>query len=220
MQADKQDARDRVLTDEELRGIWKACEQRDGSPIHHAGDNSMSSPALGVTFCAIVQLLMLTGMRRSECASLEAKFFKGDLCTLPSALCKNAREHCFPIGDFSKRLLAPFVAASPSGLLFVARGSTDRPFSGWSKSKAALDSLSGITDWTLHDLRRTYRTIHARIGTPPHIAERLVNHVSSRSEVEAIYDRFNYLEPMRAAVQNFENFFGKTVMANHAAATD
>jgi integrase len=198
-------ARSRVLTDQELRSIWQACTG--------VGDHGR----LPRSFAAIVCLLMLTGMRRSECAGLEAKFFRGDLCTLPSALCKNGREHCFPIGDFSKRLLAPFVAAAPSGYLFAARGNTDRPFSGWSKTKAALDSASATTDWTLHDLRRTYRTIHARIGTPPHIAERLVNHVSSRSEVEAIYDRFNYLEPMRVAARNFEDFFGKTIMANHAA---
>jgi integrase len=220
MQADKQDARARVLTDEELAKIWRACEPRGGYPTSPAGDRSISSLALPANFCAIVQLLMLTGMRRSECAALEARYLREDLCTLPSALCKNGREHSFPIGGFSKRLLAPFVAASPSGFLFAARGHTDRPFSGWSKSKAALDSVSATTDWTLHDLRRTYRTIHARIGTPPHIAERLVNHVSSRSEVEAIYDRHNYLEPMRVAVRNFEDFFGKMVMGNHAAVPD
>ncbi|MFZ0778095.1 MAG: hypothetical protein WAM74_16525, partial [Xanthobacteraceae bacterium] len=46
----------------------------------------------------------------------------------------------------------------------------DRPFSGWSKYKNELsDRLSG---WTLHDLRRTYRSIHGQ--TPAEIA-----HVSS-----------------------------------------
>jgi hypothetical protein len=64
----------------------------------------------------------------------------------------------------------------------------DKPFNGWSK-KPALDKLSAITDWTLHDLRRTFRTIHAQIGTPPHIAERIINHVSSRSELEEIYNQ-------------------------------
>jgi integrase len=220
MQADKHDARARVLTDEELGEIWSACELRGEPSAGHAGDRSIPSPVLPANFCAIVQLLMLTGMRRSECAALEARYFREDLCTLPSALCKNAHEHSFPIGDFSKRLLAPFAAASPSGYLFAARGHTDRPFSGWSKAKSALDSATGITDWTLHDLRRTYRTIHARIGTPPHIAERLVNHVSSRSEVEAIYDRFNYLEPMRIAVRNFDDFIGKLISGNHAAISD
>jgi hypothetical protein len=54
------------------------------------------------------------------------------------------------------------------------------------------------------DLRRTYRTTHAKIGTPPHIAERLVNHVSVTSPVSKIYDRYSYLPEMRKAVEAYE----------------
>ena len=66
--------------------------------------------------------------------------------------------------------------------------------------------MCGVRNRTLHDLRRTYRTIHAKIGTPPHIAERLVNHVSARSEMENVYDRHTYLPEMRLAVENYEKF--------------
>jgi hypothetical protein len=67
-----------------------------------------------------------------------------------------------------------------------------------------MDEVVKIPHWTLHDLRRTYRTIHAQIGTPPHIAERLINHVSHRSEVEKIYDQYTYLPEMRAACRAYE----------------
>ncbi len=118
---------------------------------------------------------------------------------------KNGREHAFPLGSSAQQILKHCV--SGSHFIFPARGSDGlKPFNGWSKSKVALDKLTGLTNWTLHDVRRTYRTIHARIGTPPHIAERLVNHVSSRSAMEEIYDRHTYLDEMRKAVDSFDSY--------------
>ena len=78
----------------------------------------------------------------------------------------------------------------------------DFPFSGWSKSKKELDKLCGVKGWTLHDLRRTYRSIHGKIGTPPHIAERLVNHISAQTEMERTYDRYAYLSEMQRGGRN------------------
>ena len=76
------------------------------------------------------------------------------------------------------------------------------PFNGWSKSKAAFDRLHSVTHWTLHDLRRSFRTIHAQIGTPPHIAERLLNHI--QPGLIETYDRHAYLPEMRAAMLAYE----------------
>ena len=61
--------------------------------------------------------------------------------------------------------------------------------------------------WTLHDLRRTFSTIHARIGTAPHVTEAILNHkTGTRSPIQRIYDRHTYLPEMRVAMSNFENF--------------
>ncbi len=81
-------------------------------------------------------------------------------------ICKMFFRWALVQGLASKTL--PETRSNTPTLLFPARG-TDRPFNGWSKSKAALDQLSGVKNWTLHDLRRTFRTIHGRIGnTTPH----------------------------------------------------
>ncbi|MFI4960306.1 MAG: hypothetical protein ACHP82_02495 [Hyphomicrobiales bacterium] len=66
------------------------------------------------------------------------------------------------------------------------------------------DKHCPVTDWTLHDLRRTFRTMHAKIGTPPHIAERLVNHVGATSTVEKIYDRYTYMPEMKLAIKKYD----------------
>ena len=66
--------------------------------------------------------------------------------------------------------------------------------------------------WTLHDLRRTYRSIHGQIGILPTIAERLINHAAAvQTDVEAIYDRWHYLPQMRQAVLAFEEHFKSLV---------
>lgn len=145
-------------------------------------------------------------VRRAKAKKSRNEVLSQSLLTIPSIVTKNRRDHAIPLGFLASDIVAKQVAGNTTPLLFPARGSQSTPYNGWSKSKAALDRMSGVTDWTLHDIRRTYRTIHARIGTPPHIAERLVNHVSSRSTVEQIYDRHSYLSEMRKAVDSYEKF--------------
>ena len=60
--------------------------------------------------------------------------------------------------------------------------------------------------WTLHDLRRTFRTNLGRLKVRPDIAERLVNHVSARTEMEETYDLYTYLPEMREAMEKWEHF--------------
>jgi len=74
----------------------------------------------------------------------------------------------------------------------------------WGKTKATLDELCGVTAWTLHDIRRIFRTNLGRLGVVPHIAERVVNHVSARSDMERTYDLHRYLPEMRDAIEKWE----------------
>lgn len=180
----KQQSRERVLADEELKKIWCAADQIGG---HHG---------------AIVKLLMLTGQRRGEIAALRREWISGDEIKLPREICKNGREHTIPIPRLASALVSGRIAA---GSLFPARGATDQPYNGWGKAKMIFDEKCGVTDWTLHDLRRTFSTIHARIGTPPHITERLLNHqVGTLTPIAKIYNRYSYMDEMRGAMFNYE----------------
>lgn len=186
-------SRVRVLSIEELKSIWEAT----------------ADPAI---FHFIVRLLILSGQRPREIAALHTDYLAEDTINLPGSLCKNGRDHAFPIGLLSANVLSA-IRPNSSGLLFPARGMPEQPFNGWSKSKAALDQALGdkVAPWQLRDIRRTFRTIHAQIGTPPHIAERLINHVSSTSEIEKIYDRFTYMPEMKLAVEKYEGYLSKMV---------
>jgi integrase len=125
-----------------------------------------------------------------------------DLITLPPEITKNNTQHVLP------NLISNYLELIPktNGYLFPSStGGT--PFSAWSKSKTALDALSGVSGYVLHDLRRTFSTNHARIGTSPHVTEAILNHKTGvRSPLQRIYDRHTYLPEMRQALANHDAF--------------
>ena len=164
--------RERTLTDEELRGIWRALPSN--------------------TYGGVVKLLILTGQRRNQIACLRKQWLSRTELVFPAKIMKGKEQHTIP--------------ATP----LVASLIHDISFSGWSKSKNRLDAASGVTGWTLHDLRRTFSTIHARIGTPPHVTEALLDHrTGTLSPVAKIYNRHTYLPEMRSSLQNYESHLEK-----------
>jgi integrase len=146
-------------------------------------------------FGRTVRVLMLTGLRRGEVAHLKVE---GDLATIAAAHSKNKRTHTIPLPlEAQKCLTAPLA------------------WSGWGKCKDRLDAASKVANWTLHDLRRTYATCHAKLGTPPHVIEALLNHKTGQiAGVAAVYNRYQYLDEMRTAVAIFERWINTAVLDN------
>ena len=137
-------ARERVLTDDELVRVWNAAAQ------------------IGYPFGWIVQLLILTGQRRGEIASLQWEWIDGGTITLPNEVVKNNRTHTFPVGTLASQIIHNIPQLAD--LLFPARGNNSVPFGGWSKAKPRLDNLSGVAGYTLHDCRRTFAVGLQRCG--------------------------------------------------------
>jgi integrase len=188
--------RKRILKPDELKTVWKAAV---GQGYPHG---------------TIVRLLIVTGQRRGEIANLRWPWINENdqTITLPDWVTKNKKEHTFPYDGEVSKILETVPRRNSTDLLFPSRNSDDRPLSGWSKYKREL--ADGVPGWTLHDLRRTYRSTHGEIGTPREIAERLINHAAGvQTDVEAIYDRFSYMPQMRAAVERYEAHLGKVARA-------
>jgi integrase len=176
----KERARTRVLSDDEIRTIW---------------------PELTGTFGALLKTLLLTAQRRDEVAEMTTGELGADgIWTIPAERSKNKRANFVPL---SKAALA-VITAQPSidGYVFASRVGT--PFSGWSKSKAALDKVvrakgTTIPNWTLHDLRRTAKTLMSRAGVRPDVSERVLGH--AMPGVEGTYDRHHYAGEKRDALE-------------------
>ncbi|RYG99946.1 MAG: hypothetical protein EON58_02115 [Alphaproteobacteria bacterium] len=82
----------------------------------------------------------------------------------------------------------------------------ERPVSGFSKAKAAINDLCEFDDWTLHDLRRSAATHMARLGVAQEHIERVLGHVIEG--VAGTYNRYSYIEEKRAALERWGKEWG------------
>lgn len=185
--------RERVLSNEELKTLLRHT-------LKHGG-----------RFNDIVSLLALTGQRKGEIANLMWSEIDDDLLVLASDRTKNKREHMVPLGPQALVLLHEIEGGSE---YVFGTQVQDKPYNGWSRSQPRILKDTGLDHFTLHDLRRTFSTIHAKIGTPIHVTEKLLNHVTGTiSGVAAVYNRHSYLEEMRAAIVEYDKYIAKLIAA-------
>ncbi len=69
--------------------------------------------------------------------------------------------------------------------------------------------MGDITEFTVHDLRRTCRSLLAAVGVPGHVAERCLNH--KLKGVEGIYDRYDYFDERKEAIIKVANLLGPAI---------
>jgi integrase len=176
-------SRDRVLTDSELAKVWTACDGPYG---------------------AVVRLLALTGARREEIAKLKWSEIDGDTIKLEGSRTKTGAPHTIPLSSAAQALLNSLPHLGD----FVFNGV--RPVSNWSHSKNELDAASGVTNWRIHDLRRTVATGLQKLGFNLQTIEAVLGHASgSRSGVVGVYQRHSFDAEKRAALE----VWGAHVMA-------
>jgi len=171
-------ARDRVLSDDEIRLIW---------------------PRLTGTFGAYVKTLLFTAQRKDEVSRLTWSEVDAEgVWTIPAERYKTRRANVVPLSSAARRVIEAQPRIDSCDYAFAGR-TRRTPFSGLSKAKSALDKGTGVAGWTLHDLRRTAKTLMVRAGVRPDISERVLGHVIAG--VEGVYDRHSYLDEKREALE-------------------
>lgn len=185
--------RTRVLRDDELTAIWKALDDDD------YGD--------------IIKLLMLTGARRDEIGSLTWREinFDQEQIELPGARTKNGDPHIVPLSPRALAILKGRKARDGSEFVF---GRGEGGYSGWSKSKQALEKKLGFAQtWVLHDFRRTLSTVmHERLKVAPHIVEAILNHKSGfKAGVAGVYNRAEYADEKREVLEKYASYIDQLV---------
>jgi integrase len=193
--------RDRILTDDEVRWLWKATEK------------------IGYPFGPFVRLLLLTGQRRDEVAKARYREFPHPaLWQIPKERTKNGIAHDVPLSLAAQEVIAALPRiAGRNGFLFTTSG--EAAISGYSNAKERLDKAMltvarqeaaerglnpddvEIPEWRLHDLRRTMASGMARLGHAPHVVEAVLNHTGGAiSGVAAVYNRYSYAEEKARAL--------------------
>jgi integrase len=201
----KETARDRVLSDDEIRWLWMACQK------------------IGDPWGPFAKMLLLTGQRKSEVVEMTEKELRGTNWHLAASRTKNARAHDVPLPQAASAALSDKVrVASKAGLIFTTNGKT--PLSGFFKGhKRLADEMTAIATketggaveiphWTFHDLRRTAATGMARLGIAVRITEAVLNHVSGTGGgIVGVYQRHDYAPEKRAALEAWARFVSDLV---------
>jgi integrase len=181
--------RERKLSDEELRTIWKAaCRLTDPSS-------------------SFVRTLILTGQRRDEIRCMVRTEWdeKERLWTLPKERNKGRRHHCLPLSTAAIEILDSLPHLGP--YFFTVTGT--KPYAGTKRLKEILDRESGVTGWVFHDIRRTVRSGLARLNVREEVAELVLNH--AKRGLVKVYNQHEYLDEMRAAMEKWADHVAITV---------
>jgi integrase len=200
-------ARERVLSDNEVRWFWSACDQ-------------LSEP-----FGALLRLLLITGARREEVARMTRSEHSEDgaTWTLTGERTKNHRAHEVPLSPLAREILGGVKQiASRQGYMFTTTGIA--PVTSFSTTKERLDALMlelarkeavaagrdpgevKIEPWRIHDLRRTAITGMARAGADLHVIERAINHASGTfGGIVGVYQKHKFEAEKRKALEAWAN---------------
>jgi integrase len=165
----KEVSRDRVLIDLELAAVILAARR-------------MPPP-----YGRIVEFLALTGQRREEVAQLKWDELdeKTRTWTIPGLRTKNKKAHIVHLSEPAWKVIQ-----ACSGGSYVFGTESGKRFQRFGREKRALDEICGVVGWRHHDLRRTIVSGMARLGIPPHVADKILNHQAGTiSGVAAVYQR-------------------------------
>ena len=193
----KKRSRERTLSDDEIRAIWKACGE------YRRGESS---------YGPFIRMLIVTGQRRSEIAAMRRAEIDLEKLRymIPAERNKSGRTHDVPLSPQAIRIIKPRLNEEYDHIFPAARAmyagidtpdmiALDKPMSGWAKMKKGLDKLSGVIDWTQHDICRTVGTNLAELEVPRLTISRILNH--KEGGVTSIYDRHSYFKEKLAALE-------------------
>ena len=177
----KERARERVLSLDEVRSVLDACD------------------SLGGVQADFLKFLLFSGQRINEIAKLTHDEVMDDHIAIPRDRNKSGETiitpllpHLRDILDSCPRGNGPFVFSTTLG---------DRPLSGFSQIKSLLQKISGITDWTFHDFRRSMATALADAGIDQFTIKCALNHKDN--SVTGVYDRSYHIKAKSEALSKW-----------------
>ncbi|MCG8436286.1 MAG: tyrosine-type recombinase/integrase, partial [Gammaproteobacteria bacterium] len=181
----KEGQRTRILSDQEIAALWSAWDKQ------------------GWPFGFMFKLLLLTGQRRSDIASMALADIKlaSHVWAPPLAAATADGVHELPLSSFALEILAS-MPRTESAFVFPSRRDRERPVSGFSNATRRSRELSGVTDFQPGDLRRTAAVGMARLGARPEILDGILNiRIRIESGVSGIYKLAAEMEQKRDVVE-------------------
>jgi integrase len=180
----KREARERTLSNGELQRVWDA-----------AG-------AMGYPYAPVFKMLILTGQREREIADM--RWSEVDLgrrlWTIPSERMKGGRAHEVPLSPAAVALIETLPRFAGDCVFTTTAGA--KPVNGFAKAKVRIDKLSGVSDWVIHDLRRSVRTHLSAIPVEDLVRGLVIAH--ARPGLHKVYDQHSYQNEKRHCLELWE----------------
>jgi integrase len=169
--------RKRILGDDEIRAVWGAAGQY--------GD--------------FVRLALLTAQRREKLITLRWDDVRDGVWTIATAPREKGNPGRLRLPPVALEIIKRQPRFVENPYVFAGRNNGPTAIFGSGTYKAQFDELRGVTDWRVHDLRRTARSLMSRAGVQTEIAERVLGH--TQGELIETYDRHTYEGEMAAALE-------------------
>ena len=152
----------------------------------------------------VLQVLLLTGQRKSEVANMPVAEIAGDVWLIPASRTKGKRQHIVPIAPLAHRALMDAMAfRNTSTLVFPGRNGGQLEPMSIGHAFGRLTKSLGIENARPHDLRRTAASEMGRIGVAEQIISRVLAHTQSGVTTRH-YNLYAYLDEKRDALQRWE----------------
>ncbi len=198
-QPTKEKSRDRVLSDDEIKALWKDLENR-------------AEPT-----ASIYRLVPLTGQRPGEVKAMRwCDIDNENIWTIPATETKNHREHKVPLSSnivavLDERLRpltgdGEFVFSAPSGGHIK-----------WLQTMSQRIQIKVGFKFRPHDLRRTCATNLSKLGVDDVTIATILNHSWPLRHMTAVYNRWERLPEMRQALERWGTRLERIVTGRETA---
>ena len=203
-------SRERVLTDDELRRIWKLLErQRTTDERAAPGRKAATDP--DDPFCPVrpviadvIKVRMLTAQRGGEIVAMKWMDLDDalDWWTIPSTDTKNGKAHRVPLTARARAIIEAQPRTDGQPLVFWGSGRSVADAA--KKGPAKVGRVLGLDDFRGHDLRRTSATRMGAAGVPRDDISAVLNHTPSGAMATRVYDKYNRDAEKRVALETWD----------------
>jgi integrase len=191
MPGGKESARERVLSESEIKAFWSTSDKLREADKAHRKYRMLTA--------ATLKLRLLTAQRGDEVMSMEWGEIDGDWWTIPGSKTKNGLTHRVFLTAHSLRIIeGARILCEGKISQYVFPGPRGGHIDNVQKAIQKIRSLTGI-DFRGHDLRRTAATQMTSMGIPRFTVQKILNH--AEPGVTAVYDRYGYDKEKREALE-------------------
>ncbi|REL39127.1 site-specific integrase [Rhodohalobacter sp. SW132] len=183
--------RERYYSEKEIKKLWSAFEQ-ESEPIQ-----------------SLFKILLLCGQRKGETSRMRWSDIESGVWTIPSKDSKSNREHRVPLSSTSKNIIGSLKSHNGhSDYVFKSPVMENDPIQWFKRAVDRIQEESKVSDFRIHDLRRTAATYMAQLKIDRTVLGKILNHkgLSGDSQITAIYDRYSYMEEKREAIELWNNY--------------